>query len=227
VTRSDPLSLDGIDQIPDPAAHAPAPLAGPPVPPTEPSPTRAARRARVQRGVIVGALWIAAAIFGTGLRHDFASVAALGPTATWAVTVVAGLSLLLLPRARGLPAGIRLVQHALWIVPAIFVVAVLATGAKSGDPPLSWATIKGCLAMANVAALGPLVIAALLLRHVFLSGAAWRAAAVGALAGLSGSLAVHAHCPVGSLDHLLAAHGPSIVVGAVLGAIFGRMRGSA
>lgn len=227
MTRFDSISLEGIDRIPDPAAHvarAPAPPANGP---TEPSPTRAARRARVQRGVLIASLWVAVAIAGTGLRHDIASPNAFGPTVAWAITVVAGLALLLRPRERGLPAGIRVVQHALWIVPAVFVAAVLVTSVEPGDPPLSWATIKGCLAMANLAAAGPLVVAALLLRHVFLSGATWRSAAVGALAGLSGSLAVHAHCPVGSLDHLLAAHGPSIAIGAVLGAIFGRMRGSA
>jgi hypothetical protein len=74
-------------------------------------------------------------------------------------------------------------------------------------------------------ALGPLVAAALLLRRSFLAAAGWRGAAVGALAGLAGTLGVHAHCPCATVGHLLAAHGPSIAVGAVLGGVFGLARG--
>lgn len=223
----DPLSLEGIDRIPDPAAHVARAPTPPAVLPDEPSATRAARRSHARVAIGGAIAWIAASVAAFGVRRDIASPLVVAPLVAWSATMLLALSLLLRPRDRGLPAGIRVVQHALWIVPAIYVVGVLVVSASPGDPPLTWSTIRACLCIANLAAAGPLVAAAIFLRGSFLSGAAWRGAAVGAIAGLGGSLGVHAHCAIASMDHLLAAHGPSILVGAALGAIFGRMRGSA
>lgn len=222
----DPM-FEGIDAIPDPAARAAQAPAPPATVPAERSPTRDERRARA-RLVIAGAgAWLVVALIAIGVRHDIGSPLVLLPLAAWAITIVAGLAILLRPGQRGLPPAIRAVQHALWIVPAIYVAVVMVVGEHTGGPPFGWETVRGCLGLANLAALGPLAAAVILMRGSFLSGAGWRGAAVGALAGLAGSLGAHAHCPVGSLDHLLAAHGPPIVIAAGLGALFGRMRGRA
>jgi hypothetical protein len=219
------VSLDGMDRIPDPARGARA-VPPPAVVPAEPSPTRADRALRVRVAVALAILWVAGTVAAMGVRTDIAAPLALGPLLVWAAAVVVGLAAVLRPRARGLPAGIRVVQHTLWIVPALYVIVVVAAGLSSG-PPFGWGTIRGCLAIANLVALGPLAAAAVVLQRSFLSASGWRGAAVGALAGLSGSLGVHAHCPVPAFDHLLASHGPSILLGAILGGILGRARGSA
>ncbi|MFT3768805.1 MAG: NrsF family protein [Minicystis sp.] len=227
MASADPYSLDGIDRIPDPAAHAARLPVPPAAPPAEPSPTRDARRRLARVVVAVACLWLGAAVAAFGVRADIGEPLVIAPLAVWALTVVLGLVFVLRPRARGLPAPVRAVQHAIWIVPVIYVAAVLAVGAAAGGPAFGWGTVRGCLGMAHLIAVGPLAAAALLLRRSFVSASAWRGAAVGALAGLAGSLGVHAHCPVPALDHLLAAHGPAILVGCLLGGILGRARGSA
>jgi hypothetical protein len=50
---------------------------------------------------------------------------------------------------------------------------------------------------------------------------------VGALAGLMGSVGVHAHCPVDGISHLLFAHGAAILLGAAAGGALGHLRGRA
>jgi hypothetical protein len=223
---ADRYPLDGIERIPDPAASITDQPAPPAAPPAEPSPTRADRQ-RLARGAAAAACaWVAAGVATFGVRHDIATPLVIAPLAAWSLTVALGLAVVLRPRARGLPAPVRVVQHALWVVPAVYAAGVLLVGAPISGPPVAWATLRGCMAIAHLLAIGPLAAAALLLRRSFFSASAWRGAAVGALAGLGGSLGVHAHCPVPALDHLLMAHGPSILVGAALGAFFGRAKGS-
>jgi hypothetical protein len=223
----DPLPLDELDRIPDPArgvADRPIP---PPIVPAEPSPTRADRRRRGLVGLAVAAAWIAAALLRFGVRGDIGAAGVSGPLAAWAIAVGAGLAFLLRPRARGLPAGVRGVQHALWVVPAIYVVGILLVdGSSAGvEIPLGWETARACLGVAVLMALGPLALMATLLRGSFASAPALRGAAVGALAGFAGTIGIHAHCPARSFGHLLVAHGPAIVLGAIAGGLFGRLGG--
>jgi hypothetical protein len=217
--------LAGMERIPDPAAPV-ARLPAPPAElPSEPSPTRAERARLVRALLVVAALWVAAVAAGIGLRRDLAALPALGPILVWTAMISAGLALVMRPRDRGLPAPVRAVQLALAATPALFAAVALVAGTPAER--LSWANVAPCLAISNLVALGPLAAAALVLRRSLLAASAWRGAAVGALAGLSGSVGVHAHCPVGALDHLLAAHGPAIAVGALAGAIFGHRWGRA
>ena len=116
-----------------------------------------------------------------------------------------------------------MVQHALWIVPAIYVVIAALTAVPSGEP--GWAAASACLGVATLMALGPLAAAALIFTRAFPSASLWRGATVGALAGLSGAIGIHAHCPYQSWSHLLLAHGPVLAVGAILGGLFGRTLG--
>ncbi len=123
-----------------------------------------------------------------------------------------------------MPAGLRAVQHALWLVPAAYVI-VAAIVAAPAEGPLTWASIRGCLCLSTAMALGPLVAGALLLRGALLSAPGWRGAAVGGLLGLAGSIGVHAHCSVRGLGHVLAAHGAAIAVAAAAGGALGRLGG--
>lgn len=219
--------IDGMDAIPDPAARVVGRTPPPAIVPAEPSPTRA-DRARRSRVITAGAAgWIAALLALTGARPDLASPLVIAPLAAWTLACVIGLRLVLRPRDRGLPPGVRVVEHALWIVPALYVISAIAMSAANGDPPFAWSSVGACLTLTGVMSLGPLAAAALLLRGSFLSASTRRGAAVGALAGLTGSIGIHLHCPDASLGHLLAAHGPSIALGAILGAVLGRMRGRA
>lgn len=223
MSRVDPVSLDDIGRIPDPQRAPPPPP--PAAPPAEPSPTRQDRRRRARAVSLAAATWVAGAVAVFGARADLATPAVMAPLALWAITITLGLAAVLRPRARGLPAPVRAVQHAIWIVPAIYAITVLITASPSGDPPLGWATIRGCLSLSAVMAAGPLLAAAVILRRSFLSASGSRGAAVGALAGLAGSFGIHVHCPIPSVDHLLAAHAPAILLGALAGAAFGRARG--
>jgi hypothetical protein len=146
------------------------------------------------------------------------------PIAVWLAGGAANRGVVLRPRARGLPAGVRAVQHAVWIVPAAYVAGVALVAVPEAEP-LTWASIKSCLAVSALISVGPLAAAALFLRRSFLSAPGWRGAAVGALAGLAGSAGIHAHCACQSLGHLLAAHGAAIALGAVAGATLGRLGG--
>jgi hypothetical protein len=225
----DPISLDAMGEIPDPVAGAPTYDAGPvpaASPPAERSPTRAERRARARVVVAFAALWMGAALAVFGLRSDAPSPGVMAPILAWALSGAAVLLLVLRPRARGLPAGVRVVQHALWVVPVAYAIGV-AVFAGPGDGPLTWDGVRGCMIISTLIAVGPLAAAAVLLRGSFLSAPGWRGAAVGALAGLAGSIGIHAHCPAQGLSHLLAGHGTVIAAGAALGAALGRIGGRA
>jgi len=211
--------------IPDPAATASATVPAPTFP-TERSPTRAERRRRGWGAMVFAAAWIAAVVALIGLRPDLASPRVVLPIAAWLVAGAVVLGVVLRPGARGLPAGIRVVQHAVWLVPAAYALGAVIV-AEPTDGPLTWASIRGCLCLSSVLALGPLAAAALFLRRSFLSAAGWRGAAVGGISGLAGSLGIHAHCPVQGVGHLLAAHGTAIVIGAAAGAALGRAGGRA
>jgi hypothetical protein len=213
----------GMERIPDPAADVARRPAPPAEAPAEPSPTRVERARILRLGALLALVWLGAVVAAFGLRRDLAALPALGPIVVWTLAIAAGLALLSRPRERGLPAPMRAVQLALAATPALFAAVALLTGAPAAE--ISWAGVAPCLAISHLAALGPLAAAALLLRRSLLSASASRGAAVGALAGLAGTVGVHAHCPVGALDHLLAAHGPAIAVGALAGAIFGRRWG--
>jgi len=221
---SEPMSLERLRDIPDPAAGVDATPVPAATPPAEASLTRAARARRVVASIALATAWLLAVLFVVGFRPDLATPLVAMPIAAWLAVGAVLLGVVLRPRARGLPAGIRVVQHAVWIVPAIYVAVAVIVAAPSGLP-LEWGTIRGCAAMSTSIALGSAVAAAIVLRGSFFSAAGWRGAAVGALAGLAGSVGAHAHCPVPDLGHLLAAHGAPIVLFALAGAVVGRLGG--
>jgi hypothetical protein len=170
--------------------------------------------------------WVAAGAVGFGLRPDLVSAGVIGPIAAWTLCGAVVLGVVLRPRARGLPVGVRALQHALWTVPAAYVAGAAIVNVPSSDP-ITWASIRGCLGTTTALTVGPLIAAALFFRGSFLSAPGWRGAAVGALAGLAGSIGIHAHCPKQALWHLLVAHGTAILAGAATGAGLGAIGGRA
>jgi hypothetical protein len=219
---ADPISLERLAEIPDPAvvsASAPIP---PPRTPAEPSLTRADRRRRSVAAVVFGVAWAVAVTITVGLRPDIGSPGVIAPAIAWLLGGGVVLVMVLRPGARGLPAGVGLVRHALWVVPALYaLVALIVAGPElpRGCSP------GGCVLFAVAVSMGALAALAFVLRGTFLSAPGWRGAAVGALAGLAGSVGAHAHCPVQCLDHIVEAHGASIVLFAAAGAVLGRIGG--
>jgi hypothetical protein len=217
-------ALERLGDIPDPAAGVTPPVIPASTPPAAASLTRADRQRRALAALAFTALWVAGASVTVGLRPDVGSPHVLAAAITWLAAGALMLGLVLRPRTRGLPAGIRVVQHALWAVPAVYVV-VAAIIAEPTAPSFSWDCAGKCLAMSAAIALGALLAAAAVLRRTFLAAAGWRGAVVGALAGLAGSIGVHVHCPMETFDHLLAAHGAPIFLFALAGAVLGRIGG--
>jgi hypothetical protein len=170
---------------------------------------------------VLGLVWLCAALAFFGARADLGAPGVIAPLAAWTVAGGLGLFLVMRPGARGLPADVRVVEHALWIVPAVYLVGVALVSVPAEAP----APARGCLGLANLMALGPLTGAAVVLRRSFTSAPALRGGAVGALAGLWGSIGVHAHCPCQNAAHLVVAHGAPIALGAAVGAVLGRLLG--
>lgn len=208
----DPLS--GREARPTPAAEAPA----------EPSPTRAAVTARRAIAFLAGAAAAIGLALVLGLRDDLAAPGVLAQVALWTLAVPAGLALALRPRAGGFPAGVTAVRVGLFSLAALFVgLAVLPVDGI--EVPLRLRTVRFCVTFGALAGLPALIGAAIVLRRSFLNAPALRAAFVGALCGLAGSISIHAHCPVASVSHVLVAHGLPVVVFGAAGALLGALRG--
>ncbi|WP_437729764.1 NrsF family protein [Sorangium sp. So ce1335] len=219
--------LEGLEDIPDPAAH----VAGRPPPPrmaapAEPSLTRPARERRVMSAILAGLGWVLLLTLIAGFRADIGSPRVAIPLVLWALLSGLGLRLALAPRARGLPAGVRALQALVAAAPIGFLAAAVAMSAPA-DGPLPLMAHFRCSAIALGMALLPLALAALVLRRSFLSAPAWRGAAVGALCGLGAVIGIQAHCSYDDLLHVAFAHGLPIAAGALLGAAAGALRGRA
>lgn len=219
--------LEGLEDIPDPAAH----LAGRPPPPAmeapaEPSLTRPARERRVVSAILAGIAWVLLLTWIAGFRADIGAPRVAIPLVLWALLSGLGLRLALTPRARGLPAGVRALRALVAAAPVGFLAAAVATSGPSGGA-LSMASHLRCSAIALGMALLPLALAALVLRRSFVSAPAWRGAAVGALCGLGAVIGIEAHCAYDDLLHVTFAHGLPIAAGALLGAAAGALRGRA
>jgi hypothetical protein len=216
------ISLDALNDIPDPAAYLAARPAPPPVVPSEPAPTRPVRERLGRVALAVAFAWIVLVTWFFGFRSDLHTVEVAAPLALWTLLAGVGLALVLRPRARGLPAGVRALQAVVVVVPLAFLVAAAAT---AGSEPVPAAMHATCLAVTGGLALAPLALAALVLRRSFLSAPAWRGAAIGVLCGLGATIGIHAHCAVADLFHVLLAHGLSLGAGALLGAVAGALQG--
>jgi hypothetical protein len=214
--------LADFSAIPDPAAGK-VPREAPAVaPPTEPSLTRAARRTRgwIAFGAAVG--WILILLMKFGARADLMTASVVAQITIWLVIACAGLALALRPDARGLPRGVRIVQGTILAASVGFTVLVIVL-TPANTKHVSGAYV--CLIVATAMMLGPLFFAAIVLGRSFLSAPGWRGAALGAIAGLAAATGIQAHCPIEAMDHVLLTHGLPILLGAVIGGLWGRTLG--
>lgn len=227
MTSRDPAGageLEGLAEIPDPAA-ALADRPGPePVVPAERSPSRRERRLRIAAGAGLAIAWLALVASEAGLH--LGSPTTVRQLALWAVAGAIALALTV-RWSRRRPAGVSTLRAVVAGVFTAFVAGALMSPSTGSETPLAWASTQPCASLALLFAAGPLVAAGVLARRAFVSAPAWRGAALGAVCGLAGSLGVHAHCPLSSAGHVIVAHGLSIALGAGLGAAFGATRGRA
>jgi hypothetical protein len=74
----------------------------------------------------------------------------------------------------------------------------------------------GCLRLGLIAAIVPILLAALAVRGAFPVGARWAAAALGGAGGALGGMTLHFHCPVTDPVHISLMHGGVVVVAALI-----------
>jgi hypothetical protein len=225
MSSPDKVSSDAFATIPDPAAH----LAGRTAPamraPDVPSPTRAQRRVRGALSTGLALAWIVVVVWRLGTRDDISAATVLLQLTAWTLVGVLGLFATLRAGDRGLPPGVRVVQAVSAGLPAVFLAGVLVWSSSAQPAILTWMSVRGCLFLALVIAVGPLALGAMMFRRSFLTTPAWRGAAIGAVCGMAGAIGIHAHCPITSSSHVLIAHGLPIVVAAAVGAVLGALRG--
>lgn len=215
------VELRDLAAIPDPALLRPPSVAPPLVEaPSQPSPTRAARRARVLASALIGVGWLIAIVFRTGLRNDPNAGEGALQIGLW---TAAGLVCLFAVFAnRGpLPPALTAIKAAIFTLFGVFFAVASIGLVRRGADAMETGSIGACLALSSVATMGPLVLVGIALRRAFVSAPAWRGAAVGALCGLGGTIAVHAHCPTSMVAHVIVAHGLAVLAGAAVGALFG------
>jgi hypothetical protein len=211
--------------VPDPAAARERPAPRPMVAPAEPSPTRSERRRRVILCALGAAFWVSALTVTSGLRSDIRAVHVAGKGLAWTFLALGALGIALLPDRRGLPPSVRVVRAVVVAVPVFYAIIAFASSRDALKPALGASSILPCLGLSIALAFVPLLLAAAVFSRTFLSAAPWRAAALGAAVGLSGSIGVHAHCPIEAASHVLLAHGGPILLGTLAGAGFGALRG--
>lgn len=181
-----------------------------PPPPALPS-ALAAAQAELQRSPVARGWWldalaivganllvcaVAAAVFGgNSQQHDSAELR-WAAAALLVAVLLAGAVAAIAPRGR----SARLAVAAL-----AALAGVSAAFASSGfDPGLPFARGIGCTATECVIALLPLSVSLFALTRF--AASALRSAVVGLSAGAGGVLALHLHCPNGTLSHLLIFH---------------------
>lgn len=219
--------LSELKDIPDPAARVAArPPPAPVEAPAERSPTRPARERRVAGAILAGLAWILLLTWWEGFRDDLGSPRVALPLVLWAALSGLGLLLALVPRARGLPAGVRVLQALVAAVAVGFLAAAVVTS-RVHDVLAPLMVHLECSAVALGMAIVPFALAALVLRRSFLSAPAWRGAAIGALCGIGAAIGIHSHCSLDEVVHVAFAHGVPIAAGALLGAAAGALRGRA
>lgn len=227
MSARDPAPFEGFDQIPDPAAAALGRAAPEASPPAAPSLTRADRK---RRSILVAALavgWVMLVTLRLGIRADIQAIDVAVPIVLWVVLAVLGVIAALRPRDRGLPPAAPVVQIVALVVPLLFLGSALIASHDAHSVEVTWRNSGSCVAWASITAVGPFLLAGLLLQRSFLSAPVWRGAAVGAVCGLCAAAGIHAHCSVAASAHVILAHGFPVVSGGLLGALFGALRGRA
>jgi hypothetical protein len=76
-----------------------------------------------------------------------------------------------------------------------------------------------CLKVGLIAAIVPILLAAIAVRGSFPVGSRWAAAAIGSAGGALGGMMLHFHCPVTDPMHISVMHGGVVVVAALISAL--------
>jgi len=178
-------------------------------------------------GLAVAIAWIAYMTLSVGLRSDLTSPMVGVPLALISVGGAICFWFVARSGARGLPHAVRVLQVFLILAPVGFVLSVLPALLSAPRAPFRWGPAISCGAYAVQMAVVPLIVAAAIFRRTMVGSALWRGALIGALCGLSAALAIHAHCGMPEVMHVLLSHGLPIALGALLGALLGVVGGRA
>jgi hypothetical protein len=222
---SDDIDLDRLAEIPDPFAGSAKPLA-PRVSlaPTRRSPdrnrTRVIRLAAAAAALLCDAAWVAF----VERRQDLASVPPSRLALGLAIPLAAAALALSAVTRRG-RAGLgetkaRVVTLAI-ASPALFAVATVLVAPAEAPDALFWRHAVGCIFVSALLAVGPLALGVLAFRHAFAMASVWRAAAVGVASGALAAATMTIVCSIGGAAHALVGHGAMMVIGGVVGAMFG------
>lgn len=204
-------SLDPNDlfDIPDPfagPASASAELAAPELDALPPSPTRARtwaiRGAALLAAIACEALlvWQMGLRSGPGIGAPLVIAGVVLPALAAATTVAA---------AQASASPKRRVVGVVGLAALTFVLTTLATRAPGDE---SAGSMGRCVMGTSMMVVGPALFAIFSMRHSFVTGAAWRTAALGLGSGLIGAAATRLCCPNDAFAHVLVGHGVPIAL---------------
>jgi hypothetical protein len=125
----------------------------------------------------------------------------------------------------GMPKG-RLAMLTL-LAPVVFALVTLVGAPADMDvEPFFWHALR-CFGFTLLFAAGPLALVAWAYRHAFVAAPGWRVAALGIASGGLAAATMSMVCSVGNAGHVLVGHGGMILVGGLVGALFGPRFGRA
>lgn len=220
--HDDELGFDLFD-IPDPASGSEPRPAPPRSAPIEPSPTVSTVRSWRLGALLAGLAWIGGHLAVFGMRPDLHRLPVSYVALQCIVPVVLALAVLFLGMRAGksgLGTKLGLVAAAAVAGPLAFVAIGLVVPAPAHAPhDAGMVAGVGCLDVTLIWAAAPLVFAGLALRRAFVTGARWRATAVGAACGLLAGATMNGHCVNSDPVHVGVFHGLAVVLSALVGAL--------
>ena len=229
--RSNP-SLDDLAAIPDPFDDGSAPWPQRP-PPAIGAPGNAARSTRSMRHQLRYAAAAAAILYEIAWvvfverRADLAALPAsriaLGLLIPWVALAVA-LRAAVQRGAIGLGASTNYLRTCLLLSPCLFAIAtwLVAPHAPAGSAALFWNRTAVCASVTAILTAVPLGLGVLAFRRAFVAASTWRTALLGVACGALAASTMSIVCQDGRALHVLLGHGTMMVVGGILGALFGR-----
>lgn len=99
-----------------------------------------------------------------------------------------------------------------------FVLTTFLTRAPGDD---SVTGMSACIVATSMMAAGPTLLAVFAMRHAFVTGAAWRTAALGLASGVIGAAATRLYCANDAVPHVLVGHGVPILLATIVAVVLG------
>lgn len=188
------------------------------------APDRTSTRARRWAALSLSIAWLGMHLAVYGVRKDLADLPMLYVAMQIVVPflfAIASLALALRSGQLGLGLSVGLLLTVGVLGPLSFL--LIAIGAPAPRPVPEggsfWLGMLVCLDITLSWAAVPLLCAAVSLRRAFAAGASFRAALVGAAAGLLSGAVMNLHCPNIQGAHILLGHGIPMVIATLLGAL--------